>query len=76
MNSWVAQRHDLVAAGPFDPIILALEGDAVSSADDQAAIGDGDAVGVAREIAQHLPRVRRTASWRRPPTRLLRSGAR
>ena len=49
------QRHRLVSGGPFDPIILPLEGDALVVGRDQAAIGDGDAVGVARQIAQHLP---------------------
>src|SRR5512132_3565359 len=48
------ERHGFVALGTFDPVVLALEGDALFVACDQAAVGDGDAVGVAREIAQHL----------------------
>ena len=46
------ERHGLVARGAFDPIVLPFEGDAVVIACEQAAIGDGDAVGVAGEIAQ------------------------
>jgi hypothetical protein len=41
------ERHHLVAVGTFDPVVLPLEGDAVLVACDQAAIGDGDAMGVA-----------------------------
>ena len=48
------QRHGLVAGGPLDPIVLVLEGDAVLVGGQQPAIGDRDAVGVARQIAQHL----------------------
>ena len=47
------QRHRLVAARPFDPVILPLEGDAVVVGRDQPAIGDGDAVGVARQVGEH-----------------------
>ena len=46
------ERHHLVALATFEPVVLPLEGDAFLVACDQAAIGDGDAVGVAREIAQ------------------------
>ena len=38
------------------PIILPLEGDALVVGRDQAAVGDGDAVGVARKIAQDFLR--------------------
>ena len=48
------ERHHLVALVAFDPVVLPLEGDAVVVERDQAAVGDGDAVGVAREIAQHF----------------------
>ena len=48
--------HHLVALGTFDPVVLPLEGNAFLVACDQASIGDGDAVGVAGEIAQHLLR--------------------
>ena len=46
------ERHlrVLVAVG----IVLPAEGDAFSIESQQAMIGDGDAVGVAAEIAQHL----------------------
>src|SRR5436309_15084646 len=52
MNSYV-QRHGLVAARSFDPVVLPLEGDAGLVGCDQPTIGDGDAVGVAREISEH-----------------------
>ena len=42
------QRHRLVAGWPFDPIVLVFEGDAVLVGGQQPAIGDRDAVGVAR----------------------------
>ena len=48
------QRHRLVAARSLDPIVLVLEGDVVLVGGQQPAIGDRDAVGVARQIAQHL----------------------
>jgi hypothetical protein len=47
------QRHQFVSIAAFDPIILPLEGDAAAVERDQAAVGDGDTVGVAREIGQH-----------------------
>jgi hypothetical protein len=50
------QRHRLLPGGPLDPIVLVLEGDTVLVGRDQSAIGDRDAVGVARQISQHLLR--------------------
>ena len=47
------ERHGLVAIAPFEPIVLPCEGDAVVVGRDQAAVGDRDAVGVAREIGEH-----------------------
>ena len=47
------ERHALVAVAAFDPVILPPEGDAGVIECDQPAVGDGDAVGVAREIGQH-----------------------
>src|SRR4029077_15092394 len=49
-------RHALGALAAFEPVVLPLEGDAFLVACDQAAISAGNAVGVAREIAQHLLR--------------------
>ena len=49
-----SERHRLVSLGTLEPVVLPPEGDAVVIACDQAAVGDGDAVGVARQIAQHL----------------------
>ena len=40
------QRHGLVATGSFDPVVLPLEGDGLAVECDQAAVGDGDAVGI------------------------------
>ena len=47
------ERHRLVAGGAVGAIILVSEGDAVVVAGDQSAVGDGDAVGVARQISEH-----------------------
>jgi len=50
------ERHRLPPAGPVGAVVLPAERDAVAIGRDQTAIGDGDAVGIAREIAQHLLR--------------------
>src|SRR6516164_436240 len=47
------ERHGRVAAGSLDPIVLDLEGDALLVERDQAAVRDGDTVGVARQIGEH-----------------------
>src|ERR1700704_2334750 len=47
------QRHDLVPGWPVDAVILVSEGDAPVVAGDQPVVGDGDAVGVARQIGEH-----------------------
>src|SRR5258707_6567530 len=47
------ERHALVSIAALDPVILPLEGDAPLVAGDQAAVGDGNAVGVTRKIGQH-----------------------
>jgi len=48
------QRHDalLVPVG----IVFPAEGDAFSVETEQAVIGDGDAMGITAQIAQHLCR--------------------
>src|SRR5437763_3769800 len=48
------QRHSLVAARPIDPIVFVFEGDACLIGRNQSPVGDGDAVCIARQIAQHL----------------------
>ena len=48
------KRHHLVSRGTFDPVVLPSEGDALVIGCDQAAVGDGNAVGIAGEIAQDL----------------------
>ena len=42
------ERHGCVATRSLDPVVLDLEGDAVGIGCDQTAVGDGDAMGVAR----------------------------
>jgi hypothetical protein len=43
--------HALVPIAALAAVVLALEGDALLVAGDQAAVGDGDAVGVARQMS-------------------------
>src|ERR1700681_5029598 len=51
------KRHHLVVSLlAFETIILPLEGNVLVVGRDQAAVGDGDAVGVARKVAQHFLR--------------------
>ena len=47
------QRHRLVPIAALEPVVLPREGDAGVVGRDQAAVGDCDAVGVAREIGKH-----------------------
>ena len=47
------ERHGLVAAGPFDPIVFVLEADTVVVERDQSAVSDSDAVGVSRQVSEH-----------------------
>ena len=48
-----SQRHGLVAIAALESIVLPVEGDPVLVGRDQPAVGDRDAVGVAREIGEH-----------------------
>ena len=48
--------YEAVAVWAFTPIVFPLEGDAAGLESDKPAVGDGDAMGVAREIRQHLIR--------------------
>ena len=48
-----AERDDFVSRAAIGAIILVPEGDAVVVGGDQPAVGDGDAVGIAREISEH-----------------------
>lgn len=48
------ERHQSIAVLALTPIILPFESDAACLEGDEPAVGDGDAVGVAREIRQHL----------------------
>jgi hypothetical protein len=47
------EPHDLLPRGAIDAVILVFERDAGVVAGKQAAVGDGDAVGIARQIGQH-----------------------
>jgi hypothetical protein len=47
------KRHHLVAFGAVAAIVLVAEGDAPLVEADQPRVGDGDAVGLARQIGQH-----------------------
>ena len=53
MNSSVASVMLLVSIAPLNAIVLPFEGNARAVAGDQAAVGDGNAVGVTRQIGQH-----------------------
>jgi hypothetical protein len=48
------EGHPFVTGRPVEPIVLVAEGDAILVGGDEAAIGDSDAVGVARQIVQNL----------------------
>src|SRR5206468_3331762 len=47
------QRHDLHALASLGAVVLPPEDDTVVVAGDEAAVGDGDAMGVAAEIGEH-----------------------
>ncbi len=46
------QRHRLVSARSVDAVVLVSEGDPALVGFDEAVVGDGDAVGVARQIGE------------------------
>jgi len=46
------ERHRLPAIRSIEPIVLPAEGDTTVVDRDQSPVGDGDAVGVARQIAE------------------------
>src|SRR5271155_5669646 len=47
------ERHDLVAIGAFESIVLVFEADSVFVEREQPAVGDGNAMGVAGQISQY-----------------------
>ncbi len=47
------EGHGLVPRASLGPIILVFESHVAGLAGDQPAVGDGDAVGVAREVGEH-----------------------
>ena len=48
-----SERHDLVPLRPLDAVVLVFERDAMGAGRNQAAVGDGHAMGVAGEIGQN-----------------------
>src|SRR5262249_27990301 len=48
------ERHRRVAAGSLDPVVLVAEGHAILVGRDQAAVGDRDTLGIARQVSQYL----------------------
>src|SRR5947207_13150136 len=50
----VERHHLVVSLGAFEAIVLPLEGDALVVERDQAAVGDGNTVGIAGEVAQNV----------------------
>src|SRR5450631_1995911 len=70
----IERHHPVVSLGAIKAIVLPLEGDALVVGRDQAAVGDGDAVGVARKIAQDLLRSRKVKKLKRQRTRSLIHG--
>ena len=48
-----SECHDLLAITAFGTIVFPSESDSTTVAGDQAAVGDGDAVGITRQIGQH-----------------------
>ncbi len=47
------QGHGLVAITPLGAIVFPLEGDATLIAGDEAAVADGDPMGVAGQVGEH-----------------------
>jgi hypothetical protein len=55
-----SECHALASIAPLDAVVLPFEDDALLVEGDQAAVGDGHAVGIARQIGQHCLR---PAEW-------------
>ena len=49
------EAHELLAVAAVCAVVLAAEGDEVGIGGDEPAVGDGDAVGVAREVGERAP---------------------
>ena len=47
------ERHDALPLGTIAAVVLVAEGDAGLVERNQALVGDGDPVGIAREIGEH-----------------------
>src|SRR5262249_60670804 len=64
------ERHDSVALGTFDPVIVPFEGDASFVTCNEAAVGDGDPVSIAGEITQNFLGAAKWAFAVHPPLAL------
>src|SRR5262245_22979180 len=58
------QRHGFVPVRAFEAVVLVFERDAVRVGGDQAAVGDGDALGVAGQVGEPALALR-TDAWHR-----------
>ena len=47
------ERHDLGPLASLGAVVLPLEGGSLGVESDEAAVGDGNAVGIARQIGEH-----------------------
>ena len=47
------EGHELLPFAPVSAIVLPLEGNGLAVESEEPAVGDGDAVGVARQIGEH-----------------------
>ena len=47
------ERHDLGPLAALGAVVLPLEGDCLAIERDQPAVGDGDAMGIARQVGEH-----------------------
>ncbi len=47
------QGHGFITITPFAAIVLPLEGDTVFVAGDEAAVADGDPMGITRQVSEH-----------------------
>src|ERR1700687_4665857 len=70
------EGHDLVAGAPLRAVVLPAEGHAPFVQRDEPLVGDGDAMGIAREIREYRLGSREralrippppTRAWRREP---------
>src|SRR5271155_3670057 len=61
------KRHCLLAIAPLEPIVFPFERDGAVSERDPPAVGDGDAMDVARQIGQNGLGLNRSRGWGKRP---------